>query len=131
MFASSGRRRQRMGAAWRLPGRLGGALVLGLLVGMGLSSGAVQADGDYSVEKLLTIERKKDQVLPRVSGSWVVWKDYRSQSLRAVDDSPNAQIFAHNLDTGEDLDAANSVDAGDPAISGTVIVWTAGKGKTT
>ena len=108
-----------------------GALTLGFLIGLGLSAGAVRAEGDYSVEKILTVERRNDQVLPRVSGPWVVWKDYRGRSLRAVDDSPNAEIFARNVETGEDRDVADSVDAGDPAISGTVVVWTAGKGKTT
>jgi beta propeller repeat protein len=108
-----------------------GALTLGLLIGLGLNAGAARAAGDYSVERILTVERREDQVLPRVSGPWVVWKDYRGQSLRAVDDSPNAQIFAHNVETGEDMEVADSADAGDPAISGTVVVWTAGKGRTT
>jgi beta propeller repeat protein len=91
----------------------------------------VGAEETYGVEHFLIADVRKDQVRPRVSGPWVVWKDYRNLSQRSVDDSPNAQIFGRDLSAGDEVEVAQTKDAGDPAISGTLVVWTAGGTKTT
>ena len=83
------------------------------------------------VNREVVAERRKDQIDPQVDGSWVVWKDYRSVSLRAVDDSPNGEIFAYNLARNEEFQVSKTKDAGQPALSGTLVVWTEGSGRTT
>lgn len=105
-------------------------LVAGLAA-LTVGAGQAGADARYRVERFATLDRREDQVRPRISGDWVVWKDYRGASLRAVDESPNGQIYGRNLSTGQELEIAHTRDAGDPAISGTLVVWTAGGGRTT
>lgn len=114
---------------WGLAARLTALVALAVCAGGGQPVGA---EGSYGVEHFLVADVRKDQVLPRVSGSWVVWKDYRNLSQRSVDDSPNGQIYGRDLSTGDEMDVARTKDAGEPAISGSLVVWTAGgRGKTT
>ena len=104
------------------------AIGLALLVGGG---GAATAEERYAVERFQVADRKEDQVEPRASGDWIVWKDYRGLSLREVDDSPNGEIYAWNLSTNQEYQVSKSKDAGHPAISGSRVVWTEGSRKTT
>jgi beta propeller repeat protein len=88
------------------------------------SAQAQTSQTPYAVERSVLADRKKDQVQPRISGTWVVWKDYRGHSLRAVDDSPNAEIFGIDLDSGQEYELADTDNATDPAIDGSLAVWT-------
>src|SRR5436309_2243312 len=101
--------------------------VLGLVV-VGNSDRTQAASGQYGVDLFVVTNVKKDQLQPRVSGSMIVWKDYRNVSNRRVDDSPNAQIYGLDLNTNLEL-RVESKDSGDPAIFGNLVAWTAGGGK--
>jgi beta propeller repeat protein len=88
---------------------------------------AARAQQGYEVDSFSITDRaRKDQTQPRVSGSWVVWKDYRDLDRRVVDESPNAELIGMDLDSRVEYDVARTRDAGDPAISGSIVVWTAG-----
>jgi beta propeller repeat protein len=91
----------------------------------------VGAEERYKAERVVVADRRKDQVEPQVADNWVVWKDYRSASLRAVDDSPNGEIFAYDLATNEEFQVSKTKDAGQPAVSDRLVVWTEGSGPTT
>ncbi|MCC7105431.1 MAG: hypothetical protein IT307_09840 [Chloroflexi bacterium] len=113
----------------RFPVFFTAALVGAVLVQ--LSSGlVVRAAAGYSLDTFTVAERRKDQIQPRVAGDWVVWKDYRNLSMRQVDESPNGQVFAYNLSTGEERQLSNK-DADHPSISGTLVVWAAAFGRGT
>src|SRR5947208_462920 len=117
-------RRAIRGRAW--PGPLVVALAAALLGGR-----PAGAEGSYAVDLYPPQHVAKDQVHPRVSDTWIVWKDYRSLSSRTAGGSARADLYALDLTTGREVNVTDSKDAGDPDISGSIVVWTAeGKRKT-
>ena len=117
---------RRMGWRRGLAGLLVAAAALATPAG-----GGSAAYAEDRLDRFNVANRKEDQTEPRISGDWVVWKDYRNLSLRAVDDSPNGEIFAWDIANEREVRVARSRDAGQPAISGTIVVWTEGGERTT
>jgi beta propeller repeat protein len=94
---------------------------------LGPSSARAESADSYEASQSVVADRKNDQIQPRVHGDWVVWKDYRNLPSRSVDGSPNGQIYGFNRETEAELQLSSTNDSGDPAISGTVVVWTEGR----
>src|SRR5215212_4144645 len=84
--------------------------------------GGGPAHAEDRMERFQIANRREDQVAPRVSGNWVVWKDYRDNGQRVVDESPNAQIYALDLESNREMLVSHSGATGEPAISGTLVV---------
>jgi beta propeller repeat protein len=117
--------------AWRAALRRGVAapLVVALSLGLLAPSARAQSADAYKAKQFVVADRKNDQVQPRASGDWVVWKDYRNVPMRTVDSSPNGEIFGFNRATETEQKISSTKDAGDPAISGSVVVWTEGRSR--
>lgn len=77
------------------------------------------------------VSNAMDQVNPSISGSVIVWQDYRnftplSYNLTGCTSAQNcvkADIFARDMSTGIETRLTTAVDALDPDISGNWVVW--------
>ncbi|MCC7106500.1 MAG: hypothetical protein IT307_15285, partial [Chloroflexi bacterium] len=89
------------------------------------------AQEGYSAQEISRIARNDNaQVKPRISGSNVVWQDYRNIPAGSYDDAQaNADVYGRNIDTGDDFKVTDNHTAARPAISGNRVVYTDSRNK--
>jgi beta propeller repeat protein len=105
-------------------GRLIGALMLGavLMPFLPQAQQGALAKQDVGVDIFTVADRRNDQIHPRIDGSLVVWQDYRDIGGHSGDDL-NADIFARDLGTNDEIKVTDNHLSSRPDVSGNVVVW--------
>jgi beta propeller repeat protein len=99
-------------------------LILGAIATIGLPPPG-QAEQSYSADEFNVERRDEEQIRPRISGSYVVWQDYRSNAGAPSDESRvNADIYGRNLENDRDFRVTGNKTAARPAVSGVRVVYT-------
>jgi beta propeller repeat protein len=102
-----------------LAGFLSAGLLLSILPPLGQTALAKQEVG---IDTFTVVDRRNDQIRPRLSGDLVVWQDYRDIPSRTGDEI-NADIYGRDLDGGREFRVTDNHLSSHPAISGDVIVY--------
>src|SRR5687768_10033864 len=99
-------------------------LILGAIATIGLPPPG-QAKQSYSADEFNVERRDEEQIRPRISGSYVVWQDYRNNAGAPSDESRvNADIYGRNLENDRDFRVTGNKTAARPAVSGVRVVYT-------
>jgi beta propeller repeat protein len=80
------------------------------------------AKQEVSVDTFTVVDRRNDQMHPRVDGSVVVWQDYRDIGARNGDEV-NADIYARDLSTGDETKITDNHTASFPDVSDRFVVY--------
>lgn len=87
------------------------------------------AQGTGSWPELSVVTEGTDQVYPAISGSTVVWQDYRNKTgsigtnCSTAQSCSKADIYALDLNGGTEQRLTAAPNGMDPAISGDTVVW--------
>jgi beta propeller repeat protein len=109
-------------------GRVCARVVFGLLAGGAMliplleSVPRAGAQEGVGIERFTVVERRREQVRPRIDGNWVVWQDYREVEDRNGEEL-NADIIARNLRTGDEWVLNDDRTASQPDVWGDWMVY--------
>ncbi|MFA6001140.1 MAG: hypothetical protein WC828_03390, partial [Thermoleophilia bacterium] len=103
-----------------------------LMIGLGLVLGMVIVCTALALPlQGPVVSNAMDQVNPSISGSVIVWQDFRNFTPQPTNatgcpsarDCVKADIFARDMSTGTETRLTTNPDALDPDISGNQVVW--------
>ncbi len=83
---------------------------------------SAQARQEAVLEPFSVVDRRGDQLHPRLSGSLVVWQDYRDVRGHEGDEL-NADVYARDLAGGTEIKVSANRTSSHPDVSGELIVY--------
>ena len=99
---------------------LAGALLAPLLPPPGGSARAQEET--VEIDEFTVVNRRNDQLNPRVDGRHVVWQDYRDIGDHDGDEG-NADVYGKNLDSDDEFRVQSRRTSSRPDVSGDVVVF--------